>query len=71
MNGGVQEYDRQQEDAKLSEEEKKARQAKADADQAAMWEAIGNVIFPLLIRLYLVCLPDLVCISSSGVYRIA
>lgn len=27
----------------LTEKEKQAKQAKADADQAAMWEAIGNV----------------------------
>ena len=39
----MQEYDRQQEDAAMTEEEKQARQAKADADQAAMWESIGNV----------------------------
>ncbi len=38
-----QEYDRQQEDAAMTDEEKQARQAKADADQAAMWESIGNV----------------------------
>ncbi|DBA95033.1 TPA: hypothetical protein ACH3X1_002549 [Trebouxia sp. C0004] len=36
------EYDRQQEDAAMTDEEKQARQAKADADQAAMWESIGN-----------------------------
>ena len=39
----VQEYDRQQEDAAMTDEEKQVRQAKADADQAAMWESIGNV----------------------------
>ncbi len=39
----IQEYDRQQEDAAMTDEEKQARQAKADADQAAMWESIGNV----------------------------
>lgn len=39
----VQEYDRQKEDAAMTDEEKQARQAKADADQAAMWESIGNV----------------------------
>ena len=39
----VQEYDRQQEEATLTDEEKRARQEKADADQAAMWESIGNV----------------------------
>ncbi len=27
----------------MTDEEKQARQAKADADQAAMWESIGNV----------------------------
>ena len=39
----VQEYDRQQEDAALTDQEKQERQQKADADQAAMWESIGNV----------------------------
>ncbi len=39
----MQEYDQQQEDAALTDEEKQARQQKADADQAAMWESIGNV----------------------------
>lgn len=44
----IQEYERQQEDAALTEEEKQARQQKADADQAAMWESIGNVsLLPL------------------------
>lgn len=39
----VQEYDRQQENAALTDQEKQERQQKADADQAAMWESIGNV----------------------------
>ena len=36
----MQEYDRQQEDAAITKQEP---QQKADADQAAMWESIGNV----------------------------
>ena len=39
----MQEYDRQQEDAALTDQQKQERQQKADADQAAMWESIGNV----------------------------
>ena len=60
----MQEYDRQQEDAALTEEEKQARQQKADADQAAMWESIGNVSgLPDL------CIYGLPCIRCYGYYN--
>lgn len=48
----LQEYDRQQEDAALTDEEKQARQQKADADQAAMWQSIGNVSLLTFIEPY-------------------
>ena len=44
----------------MTDEEKQARQAKADADQAAMWESIGNVS-PCQIPLPV---PSLVCVCN-------